>query len=120
MGKHKKMIRGAFRKAVFTRDGFACVKCGDKEGPFDAHHISDRTIIPKGGYVAENGITLCSHCHMRAEVFHISATAGMNGPLTADEWYDRGRAEYGWRPDDLYEEIGSSREDAWRASEERL
>ena len=55
--------------------------------------------MPNGGYVKENGISLCPSCHEKAEVFHST-----------------GSALPGWSPDDLYARIGSSRELAEAAS----
>lgn len=117
----KKAVRQAFRDAVFARDRFTCVVCGRKWTPADAnpdlkrvnaHHITDRSEMPNGGYVAENGVTVCDvgafvgreheSCHMRCEKFHISE---------GREW------EPGLHPDDLYQRIGSSLEKAWDASE---
>ena len=60
----------------------------------DSHHITDRTEIINGGYCKENGIALCTECHVKAEKFHI--TQGR-------EW------EKGFHPDELYAIIGSSR-----------
>jgi HNH endonuclease len=34
----------------------------------DAHHITNRNEMPNGGYVLENGITLCPQCHIIAEL----------------------------------------------------
>lgn len=65
----------------------------------DAHHITDRALMPNGGYVQENGITLCPECHRKAETFH-----------------ETGTALPGWSPDDLYRKVGSSREEAETAS----
>ena len=109
-GKTKKEIRSEFRKEVFKRDKFTCQVCGKKRSgeKLDAHHITDRSKMPKGGYVKENGVTVCNEegyeltCHMRVEQFHIS-----NG----DNW------EEGLHPDDLYIKIGSSLEEAISASE---
>ena len=105
----KKKIREKFRNEVFTRDKFACRKCGKKQSEvkLDAHHITDRSLMPNGGYVKENGISLCDtgemdSCHMKAETYHISG---------GDKW------DKGWHPDDLYELIGSSHEKAVEASE---
>lgn len=96
MGKHE--VRAAFRNAVFLRDKNKCRKC-DKPA-VDAHHIVDRHLMLKGGYVAENGISLCSKCHEQAEIFHRSN--GMK--LVA-----------GFTPNDLFNIIGSSRENAEEA-----
>lgn len=65
----------------------------------DAHHITDRNLMPNGGYVKENGISVCPSCHEKAEVFHSTGTS-----VT------------GFSPDDLYKMIGSSYEKAVEAS----
>ena len=113
----KKEIRRNFRESVFDRDGYCCKRCGfgpvyeSPELIFDAHHITDRHDMLNGGYVPENGITLCKYdengleegsCHMMAEQFHISE---------GQEWNP------GMHPDDLYKSIGSSHEEAIKASE---
>ncbi len=97
----KKQIRQAFRDAVFQRDGYKCKICGFAEiDALDAHHITDRHLMPNGGYVLENGITLCTiNCHQMAEEFHKT-----------------GMACRGFRPEDLYRLIGSSKEKAIEAS----
>lgn len=65
----KKRVRIAFRIAVFYRDGYRCLVCGTPgtDETLDPHHVTDRNQIPHGGYVAENGITLCKRCHEKAE-----------------------------------------------------
>lgn len=90
---NKKQIREKFRSEVFKRDK-KCVFCNIKDN-LDAHHITDRHEMPNGGYVKENGITLCPKHHLDAEQFHIS-----NG----EKWID------GMHPNDLYLKIGSSKE----------
>jgi len=102
--KRKKLIRHNFRTAVFTRDDHACRMCG-ATGDLDAHHITDRNEMPGGGYVAENGISLCPECHVEAERYHSSGKT---------EWPE------GWHPDDLYKVIGSSHEVAVEVSRRRL
>ena len=111
----------AFRAAVFKRDSYCCAMCGkpgkDRQGgdehkayhkgnaddrlvPLDAHHITDRTEMPNGGYVMENGISLCADvCHLLAEVHH-----------------QTGAPHPGFSPADLYAKIGASFEEAYRAS----
>lgn len=101
MSAKKKLIREAFRTAVFKRDNNKCVFC-DCKSDLDAHHITDRTEMPNGGYVKENGITLCPVHHMEAEQFHISG---------GTKWVE------GKHPDDLYQIIKSSKEQAIKASE---
>ena len=66
MSAKKKLIRSAFREAVFSRDGNRCRIC-KRDVALDAHHITDRDVMPNGGYVAENGICLCGECHLAAE-----------------------------------------------------
>ena len=109
MSKQKNKIREKFKRDVFKRDNYACRNCTIYYGPddanefLDAHHITDRNEMPNGGYVKENGISLCKDdCHMKAEQFHI--TGGI-------EW------EPGMHPDDLYKLIGSSKEEAIKSSE---
>jgi len=101
MSARKKLIRQHFRNVVFTRDGYQCAFC-DETQDLDAHHITDRTLMPNGGYVLENGITLCQAHHLLAEVWHTSEHR---------EWAD------GLHPDDLYQIINSSYEEALCASE---
>jgi 5-methylcytosine-specific restriction endonuclease McrA len=104
MSAEKKKIRENFRNAVFQRDGHKCKGCGwsliTSETPLDAHHITDRNEMPNGGYVKENGISLCPGCHEKAEVFHST-----------------GSPVEGWAPADLYKMIGTSYEEAVKASE---
>ena len=95
MSAEKRRIRENFKHAVFTRDKFCCRKCGEDEKVLDAHHITDRNEIPNGGYVVENGISLCGKCHYHAENYHVSK--GM-------AWTE------GYHPNDLYALIGSSKE----------
>ena len=102
MSKEKKLIRARFRASVFDRDGFKCRMCGHKPetvNELDAHHIIDRALIIGGGYVPENGISLCPICHMRAEQFH-----------------ETGRSFPGYAPEDLFKKIGSSPEIAKKES----
>jgi 5-methylcytosine-specific restriction endonuclease McrA len=112
MSVNKKTTRKAFREAVFERDRYRCAVCGragqDRQGSnlhlkfhresspvdLDAHHVTNRNLMPNGGYVKENGISLCPECHVSAEA-----------------------EEDGFAPQNLYEIIGSSVEKARFASE---
>lgn len=101
MSNQKKLIRQAFRDACYKRDNYRCVTCGFKsskekaEQELDAHHITDRNEMPNGGYVKENGISLCAECHLKAEHYHST-----------------GVALPGFSIKELYEKIGSNPEKA--------
>lgn len=99
MSSKKKAVRDAFRIAVFKRDGHKCRFCNITTD-LDAHHITDRNLMPNGGYVKENGITLCPLHHQMAEYFH-----------------SLGEAPVGFAPADLYKKIYSTYEKAVEASE---
>lgn len=90
----KKLVRETFRTEVFTRDNYKCKVCNDSHIDIDAHHITDRHQMPNGGYVKENGITLCPRCHIMAEKYHLTK---------GSRWYD------GYTPLELYKLIGSSK-----------
>jgi len=90
--KKKQIIRSNFRNAVFSRDKHKCTFCDVTEN-LDAHHITDRNEMPNGGYVAENGISLCEKHHIDAEKFHITK---------GKQWVD------GMHPNDLYNRINST------------
>ena len=119
MSTRKQKIRENFRKAVFERDEFRCVLCGFQstreraEHDLDAHHITPRELMPAGGYVVENGITLCAPersggraadgCHLKAELaldHPVDATQG------STNWM------YRYSASQLYAKICSSREEA--------
>ena len=98
----KKTIRNNFRNEVLKRDNYRCKVCGRSDVNLDAHHITDRSLMTSGGYVIENGITLCdteNGCHIKAEHFHMGL-----------------EVEKGYLPQDLYKLIKSSYEIACQKS----
>ena len=98
--QNKKLIRENFRRVCLMRDKNRCVMCDARPETLEVHHVKDRTEIINGGYVKENGISLCAQCHIKAEVYHST-----------------GKAEPGYAPEDLYNKIGSNYEKAVKASE---
>lgn len=119
----KKRLRRRFREVVLRRDGYRCRCCGrpgrdrqaDNDRPpihpttpesqlveLDAHHIIDRSQIENQGYVPENGISVCSDCHLQCEAYW---STGVTAP--------------GFSPDELFALIGSSAERA-RAAARKL
>ncbi len=88
---------------MFTRDRHRCRVCGAvpvAPEKLDAHHIMDRHDMPAGGYVAENGISLCPVCH-----------------LAAEQWHATGATTPSYEPEALYGLIGSSLDLAYQASD---
>lgn len=102
MPSWKKEVRRRFREACYERDGHKCRVCGAEGVKLDAHHVTDRTLLEFGGYVSENGISLCEPCHEKAEVWHSSGHK---------DW------KVGYHPDELYKLIGSNYDKAVHASE---
>lgn len=114
MSREKREVRRRFREAVFERDRNTCVVCGlvsaDAAG-LDAHHVWPREKMPNGGYVRENGVTLCDHvkaqtstdgCHARAERI-LAAHFELGADLPTE-----GEPDYEVSPHALYAKIGSS------------
>lgn len=102
--KKKKEIRRNFREQVFARDNYSCAICGVQGdgNTLDSHHITPREDMPNGGYVKENGITLCKDkCHLLAEVVLKNKTANISHQL---------------HPSNLYKIIGSTFQEAIKAS----
>lgn len=97
MSQKKKQIRAFFREAVFVRDNHKCKLCG--KPAVDAHHITDRNLLPNGGYVVSNGISVCEKCHELVEEYHVY-----------------GEAQPGFTPNELYKLIGSSYDVAYQNS----
>src|SRR6185295_1822719 len=93
MSQKKKQIRAAaFRSVTFARDGHRCVACGKRNCVLDP-------ITSHGGYVVENGISLCEDCHKLAEAYHAT-----------------GHPRPGYSPAELYARINSSYDKAYQAS----
>lgn len=104
--------RSIFRNAVFKRDKYKCRTCPVRATPetantiLDAHHIWPRHEMPNGGYVIENGISLCKQPRLGSQSCHEKA----------EEFFAKGEALPGFHPDDLFILIGSTRDKAEKAS----
>jgi hypothetical protein len=84
------LTRDTFRESVFKRDGHLCVIC--KAPAKDAHHILERRLWDDGGYYLDNGSSLCSDCHMKAETTELSCdeirkAIGIETPLLPEHLY---------------------------------
>ncbi len=63
------LTREQFKELVFNRDNYKCIVC--QSPAIDAHHLIERTLFKEtfefGGYFLNNGVSLCSQCHILAE-----------------------------------------------------
>jgi 5-methylcytosine-specific restriction endonuclease McrA len=108
MSKEKKRFREEMKRLTHERDRNRCVGCSVMIGgvlrdgttckDLDAHHITPRHEMPKGGYSLFNLVSLCIICHREAENF----LQGMS--LNQD-----------FSPETLYKKIGSSEQLALEA-----
>ena len=59
-----------WRKAVFQRDNWTCVWCGnDKGGNLEADHIKPFAHYPELRFAIDNGRTLCKGCHRKTDTW---------------------------------------------------
>jgi len=58
-----------WRQAVFERDGFTCVWCGQIRGNIEADHIKPFAFFPELRFAIDNGRTLCRSCHRTTDTY---------------------------------------------------
>ena len=118
----KTLIRKNFRDSVFCRDNYTCQVCGANFSQFakgtrgseiiedmlDAHHITSRKLMVNGGYVKENGVTVCKQlCHLLVETWDSVSEEDLDiANITIEDI----------SPSSLYAKIGSSYEIALEES----
>lgn len=100
--KDHKRWRKQFNVDCLERDGHKCYFC-DVDFELDVHHIIDRHLLPNGGYVMSNGITVCNRHHLLCEEWHMSGDGIMK-----------------YNPDNLYIYIESSEEQALEDSKKLI
>src|SRR5690554_1425727 len=73
-----------WRKRVYERDSYTCVKCGDdKGGNLQAHHIYNYSEHIDLRTDIDNGVTLCKNCHTE---FHLMYGFTRNNRRQFDEF----------------------------------
>ena len=59
-----------WREAVFKRDNYTCVWCGDNQGGnLNADHIKPFAYFPELRLAIDNGRTLCHPCHKKTDTW---------------------------------------------------
>jgi hypothetical protein len=59
-----------WRQAVFERDNYTCIWCGDsKGGNLEADHIKPFALFPELRLAIDNGRTLCKNCHRKTDTW---------------------------------------------------
>ena len=58
-----------WRKAVFERDDYRCLSCGERGGKLNADHIWPFSQFLRLRFDINNGRTLCVDCHRQTETY---------------------------------------------------
>ena len=72
-----------WRKAVYEKDGYECVRCGRHGGKLNAHHIDSYDNYIEERLDVDNGATLCDSCHI---AFHKEYGFGNNNREQFEKW----------------------------------
>lgn len=62
--KHRDAEVGVWRRAVYYKDNYICVRCGHIGKELRAHHKASWAKFPELRFDVSNGVTLCAACHL--------------------------------------------------------
>lgn len=66
---HKSSEYKIWRNAVFLRDNWTCVFCGQRGVRLEADHIKPFALFPELRFAIDNGRTLCKPCHQKTPTY---------------------------------------------------
>ena len=95
-------LRDAFREAVLLRDGGRCIVPGCGHDATDVHHLMERRLFSDGGYLEDNGVSLCGQHHLDAERTVLAADELRTAAGICDTVLPSG-----WDPGLLYDKWGN-------------